>query len=225
MSSDCDVIRCRYPEFAPRSVAVAGGWVLRKVRRTSAVRSRVDAGEASFRSWATSGSLVRSRCRCPETDGVVVPVPGEPVERRSLLAVQAEVAEVVEGLSNELGDLPGSRAEASCTTPTASAPPHLAALSRALDRTRTCGLPLRRRSLYPPELRGRGDDGSPVATTSRQPTGSMSSRASTSRRRWSTVQSSRQPRNWRRLVSSIAGDRTKRNRVGPPARRRPPRRT
>jgi hypothetical protein len=27
------------------------------------------------------------------------------------------------------------------------------------------------------------------------------------------------------LVSSIAGDRTKRNRVGPPARRRPPRRT
>ena len=107
MSSDCDVIRCRYPEFAPRSVAVAGGWVLRKVRRTSAVRSRVDAGEASFRSWATSGSLVRSRCRCPETDGVVVPVPGEPVERRSLLAVQAEVAEVVEGLSNELGDLAG----------------------------------------------------------------------------------------------------------------------
>src|SRR5918995_1597643 len=38
----------------------------------------------------------------------------------------------------------------------------LPALSRALDRTRTCGLPLRRRSLYPPELRGRPLDGSPM---------------------------------------------------------------
>ena len=36
-------------------------------------------------------------------------------------------------------------------------------VSGALDRTRTCGLPLRRRSLYPPELRGRVEHGTPGA--------------------------------------------------------------